>query len=301
MPEISIPFPYFGETVAFVTAMTWAVAVILFKKSGESVHPIALNLFKNLLAFFLFIPTMWLAGESLFRPVPANEYWLLLLSGVLGIGLADTLFFKSLNLLGAGLQAVVNCLYAPSIIGLSFLWLGESMSALQIFGAAMIVSAVLTAISKKGKGSISRHNLFWGILLGVIASGATAVGIVMIKGLLERSPILWVTEIRLFGGIVVLLLFLLCHPDRRRIMLSLHSRQSWGYTLSGSFAGAYLSMILWLAGMKYTQASIASALNQTANIFVFIFAAILLREPVNLQRAIGITLGVAGALLVTFG
>jgi len=60
-------------------------------------------------------------------------------------------------------------------------------------------------------------------------------------------------------------------------------------------------MVLWLAGMKYTLASIASALNQTSNIFVFTFAALLLREPINLQRVIGILLGVSGALLVTFG
>jgi drug/metabolite transporter (DMT)-like permease len=293
--------PYLGEILALLTAIAWAFAVILFKKSGESVHPIALNLFKNILAFILFILTLWLFGETLFRSVPYREYWLLFLSGVLGIGIADTLFLKSLNLLGAGLQAIVNCMYAPSIIALSFIWLGESMTILQFVGVILIISAVLTAVSKKGKGQATLHDLFWGIFWGVMASGISAVGIVMIKTLLERSPLLWVTEVRLIGGIVTLIIVLLLHPKRGKIMGSLRVAGSWGYTLSGSFTGAYLAMVLWLAGMKYTQASIASALNQTANIFVFIFAGLLLREPINLQRSIGITLGVGGALLVTFG
>jgi drug/metabolite transporter (DMT)-like permease len=300
MSEVDVPFSNPGEVLALLTAMTWAIAVILFKKSGESVHPLTLNLFKNLLAFILFIPTVYIFGVKLFRAVPSSEYWLLIVSGVIGIGIGDTLFLKSLNLLGAGMQAIVSCMYSPSIIALSFVWLGESMTVFQIVGAVMIISAVLTAISKKGKGNISRRNLFWGILLGVIAHGASAVGIVMIKTLLERSPLLWVTEIRLFGGIVALLIVFLLHPQRRNIWNSIHSRQSWGYTISGSFMGAYLAMILWLAGMKYAQASIAAALNQTSNVFVFIFAWLFLRETINLRRVIGIILGISGVLLVTF-
>lgn len=298
---MSQPIPYFGEMLALLTAMTWAMAVILFKKSGEKVHPIALNMFKNLLAVFMFFVTMWIFGETLFRPVPARDYYMLLVSGALGIGIADTLFFKSLNYLGAGMHSIVNCLYAPSIIGLSVIWLGESMTILQLLGAAMIVSAVLTATTKKGKGNLSRHDLFWGVFWGVIATGASAVGIVMIKTLLERSPLLWVTEIRLFGGIAVLLFVLLFHSERRRLLGSLLAANSKGYTVSSSIMGAYFSMVLWLGGMKYTQASIASALNQTSNIFVFLFAVLLLREPINLQRIIGISLGVLGAFLVTFG
>jgi drug/metabolite transporter (DMT)-like permease len=60
-------------------------------------------------------------------------------------------------------------------------------------------------------------------------------------------------------------------------------------------------MVLWLAGMKYTQAATAAALNQTSNIFIFIFAAILLKERITAVRLVAIGLGVAGALLVTFG
>jgi len=99
------------------------------------------------------------------------------------------------------------------------------------------------------------------------------------------------------ASIVVLVIILLLHPGRKTVVQSLLVTRGWGYTLSGSFAGAYLSMVVWLGGMKYTQASIAAALNQMSNIFVF--AALLLKEPVNLQSAIAIMLAVGGALLVT--
>lgn len=298
---MSTTHPYFGQALALATAIVWAFAVILFKKSGETVHPIALNLFKNLLAAALFLPTLWLFGVVLVRQAPARDYLLLVLSGALGIGIADTLFFMCLNRLGAGLTAIVDCLYSPFVISLSFLWLGERMMPWQLAGAGVIVAAVLLAIVDKPRGGISRRNLVWGITWGVLALAAMAVGIVMIKPLLERSPLLWVTEVRLLAAIAVLGLVLLVHPARRAIVASTFSSHGWGYTVSGSFVGAYLAMILWLGGMKYTQASIASALNQTSNIFVFLFAALLLKEPINLQRIVAILLAVTGAMLVTLG
>jgi drug/metabolite transporter (DMT)-like permease len=225
----------------------------------------------------------------------------LLASGALGIGLGDTFFFKSLNLLGAGLTAIVDCLYSPFIIGLSLLFLAERLSALQVVGAALVVAAVLAASLEWRPGLISRRDLALGILYGVLGLASMAVGIVAIKPLLERSPLLWATEVRVVGGIAVLAVILLFHPRRRAIASSVVATRGWGYMLGGSFAGAYLAMVLWLAGMKYTQASVASALNQTANVFIFIFAALLLREPITRRRTAGIILGFLGAILVSFG
>ncbi len=298
MPVIS---QYLGEILALMTALSWAFAVVLFKKSGEVVHPIALNLFKSVLTAVLLIPTMYLIGQSMTYSATRTDYALLLISGALGIGIADTFFFMSLNALGAGLSAIVDCLYSPFIIALSFLWLGESLSPVQMLGAALIVSAVLTA-THEGRNHISgpRHVLL-GILWGALAMGTMAVGIVMIKPILNRSPLLWVTEIRLIGGIAVLAFILWLRSDRRRIMRSMFARQQWGYTLSGSLIGTYLAMVLWLGGMKYTQASTAAALNQTSNIFIFIFAGLLLKEPITPLRILGIALGVTGAFMVTFG
>ena len=293
--------PYYGEIMSFITAVIWALAVIFFKKSGETVHPIGLNMFKNTLAMLLFIPTLWIFGSPLLRPVPYTDYLLLIASGALGIGIADTLFFMSLNRLGAGMTAIVDCLYSPFIICLSFIWLRETMSVWQIIGVLMIVSAVLTTAQRKSRGKIQPRDLLLGIIFGVVAMACMAVGIVMIKPLLNRSPLLWATEVRLWGGVFILGPLIILHPQRQQIVTSVFSAKSWGYTITGSFLGAYVAMILWLTGFKYTQASTASALNQTSNIFLFIFAALFLKEMINSQRIIALILGVAGAFIVTFG
>ncbi|RKX24920.1 MAG: hypothetical protein DRP47_10640 [Candidatus Zixiibacteriota bacterium] len=292
---------YIGEIAALLTAIVWALAVIFFRKSGEAVHPIGLNLFKNSLAAILFIPTAWLFGETLFLSVPMEDYLLLLLSGVLGIGISDTLFFKSLNALGASLSAIVDCLYSPFIIGLSMLWLGETLDIWQVVGVILILSAVLIIMGERNKNPVGRRTILLGILWGVLAMASMAVSIVMIKPLLTRSPLIWATEIRLIGGMVVLMGFLLVHPSRRIILKSIRSSQRWGYTVTGSILGAYLSMVLWLASMKLTQVSIAAALSQTSNIFIFIFAALLLKERVTPLKLTAIVAGVTGSLLVTFG
>ncbi|MFQ5907112.1 MAG: DMT family transporter [bacterium] len=292
---------YIGETFSLLTALVWGVAVILFKKSGEKVHPVALNTFKNTLALVLVLPTMYLFGQSLFHQAPPGEYLLLMLSGAIGIGIADTLFFKSLNQIGAGLTAIVVCLYSPFIIGLSMIWLGERLTILQLAGALMVVLAVLSTTRKGAFGAITRRDILQGILWGVLATACMAVGIVMIKPILTRSPLFWATEVRLIGAVPALGLVILFHPLKRRVVSSINSPGSWGYLVSGSLVGAYVAMVLWLAGMKYTQASIPSALNQTSAIFVVLLAAIFLGEPLTFRRVGAVSLAVMGAILVGFG
>lgn len=260
-----------------------------------------LNLFKNVLAIALFVPTSFVLGAAFMPKTSLHDYLLLLVSGIIGIALSDTLLFKSLNLLGAELSAIVDCLYSPFIIGLSILFLHETISGFQLFGVLFIVLAVLVVSRKEDRENISRHDLSLGILFGVLAMALVAVGIVMIKPLLAWSSVLWVVEVRLFAGCVCLGIFLLFTPRRRNIMTSLLSVRNWQYMLPGSFLGAYVSSVIWMGGMKYTQASISSALNQTSNIFVFILAVMLLKEPVNLVRVVAIILAFAGAVIVSFG
>ena len=290
-----------GEALALLTAVTWAFAVILFKKSGERTHPIGLNLFKDLLAVILLIPTIYIFGETLFHPAGWQDYVIIFISGAVGIGLADTLFFKCLNTVGAGMTAIVDYLYSPFVIGGSILFLGETLSVLQAVGTLMIISAVITAISESNIRVTDRKTMVRGVLYGVAAIAFNAIGIVIVKPVLEYSPLMWVTEMRLLSGVIVLAVVLLFLPSRRTIIRSVTGRIGMGYTFFGSFTGGYMAMILWLGGMKFTEASTAAALNQTSNIFMFIFAAIFLKEKLTPYRLVAIAIGLVGAYLVSFG
>ena len=57
-------------------------------------------------------------------------------------------------------------------------------------------------------------------------------------------------------------------------------------------------MVMWLAGYKYTQASIAAILNETASIFILLLAWLLLREPLGRRGAIGVSLTLGGVVLM---
>jgi drug/metabolite transporter (DMT)-like permease len=298
---MSTPIPYFGEILSFVTALIWASSVILFKKSGETVSPLALNLFKNGLAFVLLIPTLLFMGVQFFPQISLNTYGLALLGGLLSIGLADTTFFRSLNTLGAGRFAVVDSLYSPSIILFAFVFIGERLSIVQWVGVAGVVSAVFIANYEPSQEPLERKRLFRGTLWGLLSIVLMAAGLTVIKPVLEAQHLLWVTFWRVVGGLGTMIVLFALHPGRKRVLATLANRKGWGYTLSGSFFGAYFVTMIWLGGMKYTTLSIASSLNQTSTVITFILAAVFLKEALTKKHFAAILMAFAGALAVTFG
>ncbi|MBD3162814.1 MAG: EamA family transporter [Candidatus Eisenbacteria bacterium] len=295
--------PYIGEIFALAAPICWSIAVILFRKTGETVPALALNLFKNVVSVVLFFGTLYLMGDTLRRDVPTGQYWLLIASGAIGIGLSDTLFFMTLNRVGAALEAIINTSYSPSIIILSFLFLGERLTPLQMLGVLLILSAVLSVGWMRGPGSqeIPRKKLIAGIGFGLLATSTQAVSIVMIKPMLDTTPLIWANCWRLLGGLAMTILLLPLLPQRRAAMRSLRNFKVWPVMVPGTVMGTYISLMFWLAGMKYTLASTASAINQTATLWTFVLAAWWLHEPVTGRRIAGLAAGVVGVALVTFG
>lgn len=294
--------PYIGEIFALAAPICWSFAIILFRKTGETVPALALNLFKNALAMVLFFATLRILGRAPDGPVPMRDYVLLVASGALGIGLADTFFFMTLNRVGAALHSIITTSYSPSIILLSFFFLGERLNIIQVLGVLFILNAVLSVGWMGGpKSELSKRTLAAGIAFGILGTTTQGVSIVMIKPLLNEYPILWANCWRLLGGLVTSAFLLPLVPGRRRALATLRNPKVWRVMIPASVLGTYVSLLFWLAGMKYTLASIASALNQTSTLWTFLLAALLLHEPVTRKRIAGLVAGVVGVALVMFG
>jgi drug/metabolite transporter (DMT)-like permease len=110
---------HLGVLCALIAPLCWAVGVILFRQSTAG-RPMALNFFKNVLALGLLTITMIATGTGVPVDRSAMDWLRLAVSGVLGLALADTFLFAALARLGAAKLAVIDLVYAPVVIVLSW-------------------------------------------------------------------------------------------------------------------------------------------------------------------------------------
>ena len=290
-----------GSAFALACAFFWAFAVILFKKAGESFSPIALNIYKSVVAMALIGITMLVLGIPFFPDTAPRVWWLLILSGFFGVTLADIFYFSCLNSLGAGMVAVVECLYLPAVLVFSYILLGERMGGIGIIGSALVLCAIiLGAVPLKDvtSGNFGKGQNLWGICAGILAMVFVALGIVIAKEVLDQADVFWATFVRVAAGLVGLVPIVIFHPERVRFVRELKFSKAWLNAFPATVSGNYIALVLWVAGMKYTSASRAAVLNQMSTIFIFILATVWLKERMTVQRLAAILLAVAGAYLV---
>lgn len=292
-----------GQLCALAAALTWATALVLFKRSGERVPPLALNLFKNVLGLILLIATLAVMGDGVgsLAQFPMGDLAILALSGFLGIAVADTLFFYALNLIGVGLISIVECLYSPMVILCAFVILSETLTGAHGLGIALILFAVYVSSRHKPPENRTRGQLIAGMLLGGTSVALMAFGIVIAKPVLDTGgfPLIWAATLRLIVGTVALAMILWASPQRKIHFGVFKPAAVWRYTVPASVLGTYFAMIFWIAGFKYTQASIAGVLNQTSVVFALILATFVLKEPFTRRKLASVVLASAGVALIT--
>lgn len=291
-----------GEFYAFACAVVWSAAFILFRKSGEQVPPVVLNLFKNTLGLVLLLVTLLVMGIDFFPPEASTQDWaLLLLSGLVGVAIADSLVFAALNRLGAGGQAIVDCLYSPLVILFAFFYLAEPLRPGLLVAVVLVVGAIFVGMSpEKPPNAGQASEKILGISLGAVAMVLMAASIVGVKPILAHTDAWWATTVRLFGAMPLLLVQGLSGRYRQATRRAFTPGPHWRFLLPGSLLGAYFALLLWLLGFQKTSAGVAGLLNQTSTIMIMLLATIFLKEKLTGRRVLGMLMGFAGAALVMF-
>ncbi|SMF29326.1 DMT family transporter [Pseudobacteriovorax antillogorgiicola] len=286
-----------GIIIAIACAFTWSLSVILLKIASNHVHPIVLNLGKNTLGLALLIPTAYLVDGPL-PEISTLNLTLLFLSGFFGIGIADAMVLKAMNLLTASKVAILECLFAPFVITLSVIFFGETINFTQGLGVLAIGASLFLVLPKKGSQAKTENSLKGSILmsLGLLTM---AGGILIVKPMFEEVPLFWIITIRMVAGVLGSLppMFLLKH--KRAEILQLWGMQRKFLVFIAFFLSAYVSISLWIAGYKYLQASVASVLNQTSTIFTVILAVVVLKEEFTTRKAVAAILATVGVVIIS--
>jgi drug/metabolite transporter (DMT)-like permease len=285
-----------GELLSIGSAAAWAAGVIMYRRLGETLPPLTLNFLKNVLVMGMLLPIIaWLYAAH--PPAMGTaQIALSMLSGLLGLALADTLYFSALNAVGAGRMGVMGNFYSPFVLTLSFAFLGERLNLMQGLGFALVsVGVLVVARPKDGWRGVDSAAQRRGALLGVSSIALMSIGIVMVKPILERQPLLWVTGLRMLGGLGGMLAIAAFRGQLAQLLPG-RNRLHWPTLVAAAAVGQGLAMVLWLGGYKYTKASVAAVLNESASVFILLFAALWLREPLTRRGGIGVTLTLSGVV-----
>jgi len=197
-----------GILSAFGAAASWTYACFIWRSQTQKYKSIDINLIKNIIAFLVFIPSF----INLSSTTDLKDVFILLISGMIGIGLGDTFYLKSLQTIGTRKTLSVETL-SPLMAALSGeIFINENLAPKSWIGI-IIVSISLFIILKKGSdfkeenSSLPEKNNF-----KIYAFPFLSVLCAVLGGLFSRivflqsdlSPFL-TTEIRLLGAIIFLI------------------------------------------------------------------------------------------------
>ncbi len=198
-----------GIISAFGAAISWTYACFIWRSQTEKYKSIDINLVKNIIAFLIFLP----AFINFSFLVDSKYILTLLLSGVIGIGLGDTFYIKSLQIIGTRKTLSIETL-SPLLAALSGeIFINENL-ALRSYVGIVIISISLfillrqrTNLVVNSLSTINEQNN-----LSIYVFPFLSVLCAVLGGLLSRIVFLesnlspfQTTEIRLLGAIIFLI------------------------------------------------------------------------------------------------
>ena len=290
-----------GEILSLASAITWGISVSLFKIIGNTISPYVLNPLKNTIGTVLFILTCLMVSDiSVISNLTYLDCLILALSGVIGITIADVLFLISLNILGTSRSSIINTIYSPMVIVLAYFILGETLTYIHIIGGILILGSILY-LSFTPNDDVD--GLKRGLIIGIIAYSLMALGIIMVKPILNKCADsielqLWIILFRLVPGTLLSYITMSVMHSKNEIVSQLSDRKIWPIILLGSFLGTYVGFAMWIIGMAKTSASIASILNQTSTIFIAFFGWLILKETFSRKMMLCFFIALVGAFII---
>ncbi len=294
--------PAIGIGAALGSAASWALGAILFKRIGEKMSPLAMTLAKAVVSVvFLGVALVFLG----FTRIAPHDLGMLVLSGLIGIAVGDTLFFAALQDLGPQTLVVLMMVGQVATALLALVFLGERPSAKAwggiagvIVGVALVLWANLAGERQRSRGR--------GIVLGLLSVACMAVSVIFAKQGLDGGAAVSETMqqtmqgtcVRMLAGAVGIALVGLFTGRLRAWFAEGKSARLAGSFLFAvcvvTFGGFWLSLL----AIRHVDVAIANTLNSLEPVFVLPLAAIVLKEKITPLQVVGTLTALTGVIIL---
>jgi DME family drug/metabolite transporter len=294
-----------GELAAFGAAICWTVSAILYREAVLHTKPISANIMRCVCTSLILVASLAVIGRlQVFTSLSAYAVVLAGASGVIGLGLGDTLYMVSLKLIGVARAVPITCTYPLFNLLLAVFLQGETVTVQVVFGAVAIVFGIwlLTGEGEKIEKGLQKENLVKGVVLALVTAIVWAVSITMIDmavtlpetGTLDGA--LAVNTLRV-SAVAAFLLASAPISDRQFSFLKMPKR-----TIATLISGGVVALALGWFFLAYSFLHIPEAqavpISSTSPLFAAVAGIVLLHEPVTAKNIAGSIIIVLGVFLL---
>jgi drug/metabolite transporter (DMT)-like permease len=164
----------FGEFAALGAAVSWAVAPILYRRALFRTKPMSANIVRcasNAVVVVLIL--LALGKAEALASLPLEVVVFAVVSGVVGLGVGDTLYMMGLQSVGVARAVPLAATYPLFSLLWAVFLLGEPVTLTGVSGALVILLGIWLLSREKGDSTAAVKGKH--AFRGIIASLATAV------------------------------------------------------------------------------------------------------------------------------
>jgi len=274
----------------------WAGNWIIGRGLHTAVPPMSMTLYRWLFAIVFMLPFALPHLRRDWREVRAN-WRILIVLGLLGIGSHNALAFLGLNYTTATNGVILNSFIPVMIIAISWIFLHQRLSGLQIIGVIVSLLGVLAILSQ---GSIERLLAFRLNIGDLFVVGSITIWATYTVCLRWRPPNLhpltFLFVIACVGVVQMLPLYI------GEVALGKLTHWSWQVVLA--FAGmglfsSFMAYVFWTQGVTAVGASVAGLFLHLMPVYGTLLAWLFLDERPEAFHFVGIAMILSGIYITS--
>jgi DME family drug/metabolite transporter len=294
-----------GELAALGAAICWTIAAVLYREAVLHTKPISANIMRCVCTSLVMVASLAVIGKlQVLTSLSAYAVVLAGASGVIGLGLGDTLYMVSLKLVGVARAVPITCTYPLFTLLLAVFLQGETVAVQVVFGAVAIILGIwlMTGEVRKTEKGLQKENLVRGIVLALVTAVVWAISIAMIDmavtlpeaGTLDGA--LAVNTLRV-SAVAIFLLASAPLSDKQFGFLKMPKR-----TIVTLIFGGIVALALGWFFLAYSflliPESQAVPISSTSPLFAAVAGIVLLHEPATAKNVAGSIIIVLGVFLL---
>jgi drug/metabolite transporter (DMT)-like permease len=294
---------FWGELAALGTASCWTLASLVFTRAGRQIGAFNLNKLRIPIAAICLAGAVVVTGSShdLMQLARGDVVWLAL-SGLIGLVLGDSCYFRSLVILGPR-RATLLMSSAPVMAALlALVFLGEHLGWIAWLGIAITLAGIAWVTTERDFHSEnSPHgSKAFGVLLGLGGAAGQAIGLVIAKRVLIGSDIapLVATLLRMIAATVGIWAYALVLGQGRSTVALLGQASVRWVVAAGAILGPFVGVWLSLVSVKHIEAGVAATIMAIVPVLILPLVVLLYRERVTSRAVLGAIVAVGGVAML---